>query len=65
MSNQNQTIVNATYKRKPPFKVGTDLGKEVTLAVSVDVENNSTEQEESVSVTIRARYESEADDDQP
>ncbi len=65
MGNVNETAVTATYKRKPPFKVGTDLNKEVTLKVDVDVENHSTEDEEHVRVTIRARHEVLPEYDQP
>lgn len=59
----NETVIKTTYKRKPPFKGGSDLTKEVTLIVGVDVENHSTEEEDSIAVTIRARYIDTPDED--
>lgn len=57
----NETVVKATYKRKPRFKAGSDLSKEVGLQIHLDVENHSTEEEESISVTIHAVNVSEDD----
>ena len=59
----NETVVKTTYKRKPPFKGGSDLNKEVSFIVGVDVENHSTEEEDSIEVTIRARNIDTPDED--
>lgn len=63
----NQTVVKAKYKRNPPFKAGSDLTKEVSLIIGVDIENHSTEDEDNISITIRARNVEHPDelDDQP